>query len=121
METQQKNLRELIASRGVTYSFIAKALGIRSETMSRRVSGETLIGVPESRILSQVLRCEMEEVIAAAEETARRPGEPDARGRKPERTGSRQANKTSLGGEKKNGASGVGLGTARHGALAADV
>ncbi len=109
-----QNLRELIDSRGLTQTYLAKALGIKPEAMTRRVDGRMALRVAECRILAQALHVTMEAIVDAATETERRPGEGDARGRK--------SKTQSLGGEKKNGETiQVGLGSTGHGALAPHV
>lgn len=119
MGTTQENLRELLDRHRRPAAWLCEVLGLSRTTIYTHVLAKGRMSDGEIVELAQALDVSFEIVRDALNETRVRPGQ-DARGRK---TGWRKdTTDTSLGGEKKNGASiQVGLGSSGHGALAAHV
>lgn len=57
-----KELRDIIKSKGITMTFIAKKLGISREALRRKLNGDTLFNAVEIKILKEILNLSLEQV-----------------------------------------------------------
>ena len=80
----QKNFRELLAAKGISLLTLARLLGLGTShrTLRRDVALKGRATPDEAERIAEILNVSITELNAVLSETAHRPGERDARGRK---------------------------------------
>lgn len=85
--TQPMNFKEYVASRGFNLSGLARRTKISYWPLNDRIAIRGDASLKEAEALCEALGCDQETLKAVLQETARRPGERDARGRKKQACG----------------------------------
>lgn len=80
--TEQRNFKEFAAERRWSLLRLAQHANISYDRMRDTIAGKGEVTLKESAVLCDLLGCDVETLRAVLDETERRPGEKDARGRK---------------------------------------